>query len=171
MGLFGIVDSVAGTMDLVNKENVTNYLAVSVNYVKMAEFQQGWSSSCWIGCQWYGCNPSVCDVVQTVMCGRLRRAELCALVCGLRCITSMTFSSSSIFRRTWRFSTTVFTGKGAIFLQMLLIRSERAHVDRIFFFKNVLTDYLTGALALPLPTVHKMYFGLVFMRKRNTNNK
>jgi len=41
MGLFGIVDSVAGTMDLVNKENVTNYLAVSVNYVKMAEFQQG----------------------------------------------------------------------------------------------------------------------------------
>jgi hypothetical protein len=32
MGLFGTVDSVAGTMDLVDKENVMNYLAVSVNY-------------------------------------------------------------------------------------------------------------------------------------------
>ena len=33
MGVFDTVDSVAGTMDLVDKENVTNYLAVGVNYV------------------------------------------------------------------------------------------------------------------------------------------
>jgi hypothetical protein len=49
MGLFGTVDSVAGTMDLVDTENVMNYLAVSVNYMQLAELQQGTlsaSSSC-----------------------------------------------------------------------------------------------------------------------------
>jgi hypothetical protein len=33
MGFLGTLVSVAGTMDLVDKENVTNYLVVSVNYV------------------------------------------------------------------------------------------------------------------------------------------
>jgi hypothetical protein len=104
MGVFVIFVFIAGKMGLVGKDNFMNHWELALIQCQHSNrVPVSTGSGCWMQWIWYGYNFFVCNILQPVMCGTVRWAEIrCVLVHGLCSTLSVMFSSSTTFCCTWR---------------------------------------------------------------------